>query len=119
MPLAKQLLMMHRTKLIALLGGLGVTLAFAQPAYDLPRLESLALESSRAVLAARDQVTAARYAVDSAGAFPNPEVEYLSGTTRARTPAGNPGDARSVTLTQPLDMPWRRSARIGAAEAGL
>ncbi len=119
MPLAKHLLMMHRTKLIALIGGLGATLAFAQPAYDLPRLESLALESSRAVLAARDQVTAARYAVDSAGAFPNPEVEYLSGTTRARTPAGNPGDARSVTLTQPLDMPWRRSARIGAAEAGL
>ena len=111
--------MMHRTNLIALIGGLGATLAFAQPAYDLPRLESLALESSRAVLAARDQVTAARYAVDSAGAFPNPEVEYLSGTTRARSPAGNPGDARSVTLTQPLDMPWRRSARIGAAEAGL
>ena len=111
--------MMHRTKIIALICGLSATLAFAQPAYDLPRLESLALESSRAVLASRDQVAAARYAVDSAGAFPNPEVEYLSGTTRARSPAGNPGDARSVTLTQPLDMPWRRSARIGAAEAGL
>lgn len=118
-PLAKQLLMMHRTKIIALIGGLSATLAVAQTAYDLPRLEALALESSRAVLAARDQVTAARYAVDSAGAFPNPEVEYLSGTTRARSSAGNPGDARSVTLTQPLDMPWRRSARIGAAEAGL
>jgi cobalt-zinc-cadmium efflux system outer membrane protein len=41
------------------------------------------------------------------------------GTTRSPGPAGNPGDARSVTLTQPLDLPWRRSARIGAAEAGL
>ena len=119
MPLANQLFMTHRTKLTVLVCGLSATLAFAQPAYDLPQLESLALESSRAVLASRDQVTAARYAVDSAGAFPNPEVEYLSGTTRARSPAGNPGDARSVTLTQPLDMPWRRSARIGAAEAGL
>ena len=111
--------MMHCTKTLALIGGLGVTLAFAQPAYDLQKLEVLALESSRAVQAARDQVAAARSAVDSAAAFPNPELEYLSGTTRARTPAGNPGDARSVTLTQPLDMPWRRSARIGAAEAGL
>ena len=111
--------MILRTKLLALTCGLGATLAFAEPAYDLPQLEALARDSSRALLAARDQVTAARYAVDSAGAFPNPEVEYLSGTTRARTPAGNPGDARSVTLTQPLDMPWRRSARIGAAEAGL
>ena len=111
---------MQCTKLLVLACGLGASLAIAQPvAYDLPRLEALALDSSRAVLAARDQVEAARYAVDSAAAFPNPELEYLSGTTRARTPAGNPGDARSVTLTQPLDMPWRRSARIGAAEAGL
>jgi cobalt-zinc-cadmium efflux system outer membrane protein len=112
--------MTHCRKLFALACSLGTTLAFAQPAYDLPQLEALALDSSRALLAARDQVTAARYAVDSASAFPNPELEYLSGTTRTRNSlAGTPGDARSVTLTQPLDMPWRRSARIGAAEAGL
>jgi cobalt-zinc-cadmium efflux system outer membrane protein len=57
--------------------------------------------------------------VVSAGAFHNPELEYLSGTQRARGPGGNPGNARSVALTQPLDLPWRRSARIAAAEAGL
>jgi len=111
--------MMHCTKIFLLVCGLGSTLALAQPAYDLPRLEALAMESSRAVLAARDQVTAARYAGESAGAFPNPEVEYLGGTARARGPAGNTGDARSLTLTQPIDLPWRRSARIGSAEAGL
>lgn len=111
--------MMRCTKLIALGLGLSASLAFAQPAYDLPRLEALAMESSRAVLAARDQVTAARSAIDSAGAFANPEVEFLAGTARSRGAAGNPGDARSLTLTQPLDMPWRRGARIGAAEAGL
>ena len=109
----------RKKKFIALVGGLGAVLAFAEPAYDLSRLEALALESSREILAARDQVTVARYAVTSAAAFPNPELEYLSGTTRARTAGGNPGDARSVTLTQPLDMPWRRAPRIGAAEAGL
>lgn len=98
---------------------MGATLAVAQPEFDLPKLEALAMSSSRAVLSARDQIAAARYAVDSAGAFPNPELEYLGGTSRSRGVGGNTGDARSVTLTQPLDMPWRRSARIGAAEAGL
>ena len=110
---------MRRTKLIALFAGLGASLAFAQPAFDLPRLEALAMESSRAVLASRDQVTAARFAVDSAAAFPNPELEYLAGTARARSPGGNQGDAQTMTLTQPLDLPWRRTARIETAEASL
>ena len=99
--------------------GLSSGLATAQTEFDLPSLETLALTSSRSLLAARDQVSAARFAIDSAGAFPNPELEYLSGNTRARSPGGNPGDARSLTLTQPIDLPWRRAARIGAAEAGL
>lgn len=110
---------MQQIKALVFLMGLSATLAVAQPEYDLARLEGLALESSRAVLAAREQVNAARYAVDSAGAFPNPELEYLAGTVRSRGPGGNPGDARSTTLTQPLDMPWQRTPRIGAAEAGL
>lgn len=111
--------MMHCKKILILACGLGASLAFAQPEYDLARLETLAMESSRAILAAREQVTAARYAVDSAAAFPNPELEYLGGTARARSPGGNSGDARSVSLTQPLDMPWKRAARIDAAVAGL
>lgn len=105
--------------LIAVTLGVSATLAAAQSEFDLPTLEALAMSSSRSVLATREQVTAARFAVDSAGAFPNPELEYLNGTTRARRLGGNPGDARSVTLTQSLDLPGRRSARIGAAEAGL
>lgn len=111
--------MMQRTNLLILLLGMSATLAVAQPEYDLPKLEALAMESSRSVLAAREQITAARHAVESAGAFPNPELEYLGGTARSRGVGGNLGDARSVALTQPLDMPWRRAARIGAAEAGL
>ena len=116
---AKFKIMMHCTKIFVLGCSLSASLAFAQPEYDLASLEVLAMSSNRAVLAARDQVTAARYGVNSAGAFPNPELEYLTGTTRSRGPGGNPGDARSLTLTQPLDLPWRRSARIGAAEALL
>jgi len=111
--------MMQITKILLLTASLAATQVFAQSEYDLPRLEALALESSHSLLAARDQVTAARHAVDSAGAFPNPELEYLGGTARARSPGGTTGDARSVALTQPLDLPWRRAARIDAAEAGL
>jgi cobalt-zinc-cadmium efflux system outer membrane protein len=111
--------MMQRTKPLFFILGMSATLVVAQPEYDLAKLEAAALESSRSVLAAREQINAARHAVVSAGAFPNPELEYLSGTQRSRGPGGNPGNARSVALTQPLDLPWRRSARIAAAEAGL
>jgi len=110
---------MQRTKPLLFILGMSATLAVAQPEYDLAKLEATALESSRSVLAAREQISAARHAVVSAGAFPNPELEYLSGTQRARGPGGNSDNARSVALTQPLDLPWRRSARIAAAEAGL
>ena len=112
--------MMRCTKTVLWLGlALLAPVAWAQTDYDLAKLESLALHSSRAVLAGRSAVDAARAAVDTAAAFPNPELEYLSGSQRARGVGGNLGDARSVALTQPLDMPWVRSSRIGAAEAGL
>lgn len=110
---------MQRTKPLFFILGMSATLVVAQPEYDLAKLEAVTLESSRSVLAAREQITAASHAVVSAGAFPNPELEYLSGTQRSRGPGGNPGNARSLALTQPLDLPWRRSARIAAAEAGL
>jgi len=111
--------MIRYKQILFLLFGLGASQVFAQSEYDLPSLEGLAMESSRSLMAGRDQVMAARFAVDSASAFPNPELEYLGGTARARSPGSNTGDARSVALTQPLDMPWKRSARIAVAEAGL
>ncbi len=111
--------MKNPVKIFILGCSFSASMAFAVQEYDLASLESLALASNRSVLAARDQVTAARFGVDTASAFPNPEIEYLSGTARSRGPAGNSGDSRSATVTQPLDLPWRRTARIGAAEAGL
>jgi cobalt-zinc-cadmium efflux system outer membrane protein len=91
----------------------------AQTPFDLAQLEGMALQSNSAVLAARDQLAATRAAVDSAAAFPNPEIEYLSGTVRARGAAGNDGSARTATLTQPLDLPWLRMPRVAAAEAAV
>lgn len=89
-----------------------------EAAYTLPQLEALAMSSSPAVQAARDQVDAARFGVDVAAAFPNPELEYLGGSARPRA-GGTSGRVSSASLTQPLDMPWQRFPRVAAAEAGL
>src|SRR5574343_1265607 len=113
--------MLRRNKLLTLLSSLllAATVQAAGQDYTLADLERLALDSSRSVMAVREQAVAARHAVRSAGAFPNPEIEYLAGTQRARAVGGTSGDARSTTLTQPIDLPWVRSSRIGAAEAGV
>lgn len=89
------------------------------PSYTREQLEQLAHGSSRSIQAARNQVEAATAAVRTASAYPNPELEYQKGTSKSRQPSGVPGDVEQYSLTQPLDMPWTRNARIGAAEAGL
>ncbi|HZX29805.1 MAG TPA: TolC family protein, partial [Rhodocyclaceae bacterium] len=94
-------------------------LSWGQAALTLDELLQLARQSSRAVLASRDQVESARAAVESASAFPNPELEIAAGPARARAPGANPGDTRSIALTQPIDLPNRRGARIDAAGAWL
>ncbi|MDE2439853.1 MAG: TolC family protein [Betaproteobacteria bacterium] len=113
--------MVHRNKFLGLMAGAWISAAVhaAGQEYALPELERLAIESSHSMMATREQVAAARYAVQSARAFPNPEIEYLAGTARSRAAGSNAGDARSVTLTQPIDLPWVRASRIGAAEAGV
>lgn len=106
-----------RYRLVALLV-LASSLAWGQAAYDLPALETLAVGSNRAILSVQEQVNAARAGIVTAGAFPNPELEYLAGSVRSRG-AGIPGDVQSVTLTQPVDLPWLRAIRIDNAVAGL
>lgn len=111
--------MMRRTKIILFSLCLCSGFAEAQSKFNLASLEAMALESSRAIQASRNQVSAASYAVDSASAFPNPELEYLNGSTQPRGLGGTRGEASSASLTQPIDLPWRRSARIDVAKAGL
>lgn len=85
--------------------------------YSLAQLIELALTNNRAILAARDQIEAARAGVISAGAYPNPEIEASSGSARPRFADGRSGSLHSVTVTQKLDMPWIRSSRQDAANA--
>lgn len=93
--------------------------AVQPPTFSREQVEQLARANSSSIQAARDQVEAAAAAVRTAKAVPNPEIEYQKGSSSRRQISGVPGDVEQYTLTQPLDMPWTRMARIGAAEAGL
>lgn len=87
--------------------------------YTLPRLVELALQENRGLAASRAQLDSAEAGIRSAGAFPNPEIEILSGPQRARVPSGVPGTTQSLNVTQRLDLPPSRNARIGAAQANF
>lgn len=108
--------------IVTLLLALMALAAVAEPApprYGFNQLMELALANNRGLMAARDQVDVARAGIDSASAFPNPELEAIKGHLRARAPGPLEGESRGVWITQPIDYPWVRAARIDAASAGL
>ena len=87
--------------------------------YKLQALRDAARASHPSLQAARAMVDAGRAQVTSAGAYPNPEVEFLAGRVQARVPGAATGGAQSLALSQRIDNPWQREARIGAATSGL
>lgn len=95
--------------------------AFANTAtYGYADLEALMMKNSPALRAAGSEVEAARSAVDTARAFPNPQIESLKGNRTSRTGLVSPDrQVKSLSLTQDLDMPWHRFPRVDAAQAGF
>ncbi|MCK6394825.1 TolC family protein [Zoogloea sp.] len=87
--------------------------------YKLQALRDAARASHPSLQAARAMVEAGRAQITSAGAYPNPEVEFLAGRTQARVPGVATGGAQSLSLSQRIDNPWQREARIDAATFGL
>lgn len=90
--------------------------------YSIEEIQRLGLEANGLVHAARSQVNIAEAGVVSASAFPNPEVTFMAGPDTPRLPfelTGPSSTQRHVTVTQPLENPFFRSARIGSAEAGV
>lgn len=93
--------------------------AVAGEAYPLQRLEEIA-RSNPALRAAATEIDGARAGVQTARAYPNPEVEYMAGSMNYRPYAsGISGASDSYGITQQLDLPFRRTPRIAAARAGL
>ncbi|WP_245844992.1 TolC family protein [Noviherbaspirillum humi] len=89
----------------------------AEPVYTLQQLVDMAMQQHPRLQAAREQVNAARAAVETARALPKPEVEWNGGRQRARLPGAPAGSVQSLSLTQRLDLPPQRAARIDAAGA--
>ncbi len=88
--------------------------------YGYADLEALMMKNSPSLRAAASEVDAARFAVTSARAFPNPQIESLKGTRASRLGSVDPSrQVKSISVTQDLDMPWHRFPRVDAAEAGF
>ncbi|SFL79052.1 TolC family protein [Nitrosomonas communis] len=90
--------------------------------FSIEEIQRLGLEANGLVLAARSQVNIASAGVVAASAYPNPEVLVMAGPVGKRFPesiTGPMADQRTVTVVQPIENPFMRSARIGAAEAGV
>ena len=94
--------------------------AAAGPTLTLDDLLRLGLSANPAVLAARDQVAAARGMAEAARAFPNPEISGQSGRGQEReVPDPHSGSVYTIALNQPLEYPMVRTPRIEAADASL
>ena len=86
---------------------------------DIAGLQQRALAGNGEVLAAQAQLRAAEAGITSAAAYPNPELEWQSGQDRARVAGVTAGASRAVYLSQRIENPALRSARTGAAAAGV
>ena len=93
--------------------------AQAETGLTLPQLLKLldAHNPGLALAAARQE--SALGALDTAQAYPNPEVEFLAGASRGIGAGAANGGNQVAILSQPLDLPFVRAARRQVAEAGV
>lgn len=96
----------------------GARAAEAQ-ALTLDRALALAEQNSPRLKTALAELERARSGIRTASAYPNPELEALTGGVRARVPGVTSGNGVSVSIGQPIDLPSQRAPRIRAAEAGF
>lgn len=87
-------------------------------AYSLDALLALARRDSFGLQSARAQALAGRAGVSTAGAYPNPEIELQGASFRARGPGAAGGSGSALSLTQRIESPALRSARMAGAVAG-
>ena len=83
-------------------------------------LQRLGLKANGLVKAAHFQIRAAEAGVVGASAYPNPAMTFMAGPQHARIPQALPANShRQFTISQAIENPFLRSARIGSAEAGV
>lgn len=89
-----------------------------QPRLSLEQLVQTVLDNNPELRAVQQSGVTAQAAVLSAGALPNPKLEWSRGDNTARLASATPGSVQSMGISVPIEMPSVRSARIEAAQAG-
>lgn len=105
--------------LFGLILSLSLPLSGRAETLSLGRALELAERHSPRLQSALAEIERNRSGIRSARAYPNPEIEAMTGGVRARIPGVPSGRGVSVAIGQPIDLPSHRAPRIRAAEAGL
>ncbi len=87
--------------------------------YSVEQLIDLGMANNQTVLAAESGVVAAQAGIQTARAFPNPELEVMTGKVRARQPGVAEGSSLMMGVIQRLDLPNVRNAREGVAQSSV
>ena len=87
--------------------------------YSVEQLIDMGMANNQTVQAAESGVVAAQAGVVSARAFPNPELEVMTGKVRARQPGVAEGSSLMMGVIQRLDLPNVRNAREGVAQSSV
>lgn len=85
----------------------------------LPQVLALASMHSPALRGAEAGAESALAALDTARAYPNPDIELGSGNSHLLPPTALRGHNSALTISQPVEFPALRNARERAAAAGV
>ena len=85
---------------------------------NIDQLTETVLLNNPGLLSAQRARNTAAAAINSASAFPNPRLEFSSGSQSARMAGGVGGNLSTYGVSQLIENPWLREARIDAARSG-
>ena len=116
-PCIKTIVILTKICLVAL--SLGIITSANSAPLSLNEALNLASLHSPNIAVAKAQERGAKSALDTATAFPNPELEINSGSSRSRQVGGASGNNALVGMSQLVELPSLRAARRLGAEAGI
>lgn len=90
----------------------------AGPRIGIDEITRTVIDNNPDLLSARRARNTAAAGISSAGAYPNPRVEYATGRQNARLPGTAEGRMQSFGLSQLIENPALRAARRQGAEQG-
>lgn len=87
------------------------------PLYTLQDLLARARRESPALATSRAEQQSARAGILTARALPNPELSFDPGRLTPRRGDAIGGASSAITISQPIESPWLREARLNSANA--